>query len=92
MTSVEKSCSAPTATERLSGKAQVGERTLLIEITTSSESFTMILEKLDKKFGVDKASLLPVSFWEFFDFVWYRSTPIGWLVIKLHSHLEGVIR
>lgn len=90
MTSVDQSRKAPTVIGRLSGQAQVIAKTLSIETLTSADGLTKLLEELDKKFGLDKISLLHKNVSEFFDFVWDRNDTVDEFVIGFHSRLEKI--
>lgn len=69
MTFVDQSPKASTVIGRLSGQAQVIAKTLTIRTLTIAEGLTRLLEEFDKKFGLDKVSLLHDNVSNFFDFV-----------------------
>lgn len=91
MTSVELQRKAPTFIGRLSRQTQIVARAVNVATLAAAEILTKLLQKLHKKFGLDKISLLHTIVSEFLDFTWDRAAIVDGLVIWLHSRLEKIL-
>ena len=90
LTSLEKCKQGPALIGRLSGEAKASAKTLGVRTISSENGANLILEHLDKSYGVDKVDQMDIDLASFLDFSWHGNMAIEQFIAGFHTRIDKI--